>query len=209
MAGAWAQEPLQQIPPDLAETLLRLKAECSGPGTQKDKRYHVALRTARRYGWTVAALAKMDGRAPEAMAQLIHRAQKHPRQDMTGIEIPWAPRTKGYSPNQPPPVNLVKVVGITRTNRLRRLRAQSMFFRGQCAADHPARIAARELAAELYELIFVEGHPITRVASDLLLSQTNTVSNRLRAQGYPGTWEEYEQLQQQGQDRKGQLTLAA
>lgn len=188
MTGLWAENPLQKVPDDLAVTLIRLR---EARGGWKDKRYNQAMRTARLRGWTVAALAVAVDRSPASVAQLIHRARMHPRQDMTGVTIPWAPKYKGWSPNVEPAVNVAKAIGLKRTQELRRLHAAASRFRGQCRPDHPSRLAAAAIAAEIYKLVFVERYPIQRVAVDLFQVTPPSLTCRLRTHGYPGSWAEY------------------
>jgi hypothetical protein len=195
MAGQWAANPLQKVPPRMAATLVRLRDRRRGRGGH-DRRYHAALVLAWRKHWSVAALAVAVGSTPGAVSRMIHRAKDLPPPDMAGIRIPAAPPYQGNSPNVAPPENIVAKVGMERVLRLRKLRKESFYFRGQSPADSPARAAAQELAAELHQLVWIEGYRITHVAHDVLQVTTNAVANRLRNHGYPTTRAEWARYQQ-------------
>jgi hypothetical protein len=204
-AGKWTRNPIQQVPTELAATLRSLRKECFGSKT--NKRYHLAMRVANERGWSVAALAVAVESSAMAVAQLIHRAQAYVgKHSLADVVIPCAPPAGPHGPNVPV-VDLLKVVPAERVQRMRKLQKLARQVTCGTPADHPHRVASRELAAELYDLMYVQGFPAERVARDLLRVTGGAVANRLRANGLPHTRALYEQ--QESKKRRANHRLAA
>jgi hypothetical protein len=179
--------------------LLNLRKNRKGP---LDKRYHVAMLRARQRGWSVAALAVAVESTPVAVAQLIHRAKQHPPQNMRGIVIPKAPPAGPAGPN----VQLVTdAAALLPPEQVQRMRDRQKLARQvvcHLPPDDPRRVASRQLAEELYHLLFERNLPAERVAEDILHVTKGAVSNRLRVNGLPGTRREYEEQQKQKQRKR-------
>ncbi|MGK5677612.1 hypothetical protein [Actinoplanes sp. URMC 104] len=193
-SGSYTRRPLQVVPDELAATLRRLHDETLF--SRHDKRFHVALHKAFTRGWSMAALAVALGKTPEAVGRMVYRyAGQHA--DLTGVDIPYAPPFDGPSPNTPPKLDVLALVPADRVQRIRELRDLAATTHTGHPPGHPVRQAGAMLAAELYDLIFVQGLPGHRVAKDIVQLQANAVAQRLRKHNLPGSLREFHAAQHQ------------
>lgn len=171
----WTPNPHQTVPDDLAAQLRTYTRQRRGP-------LGAALAACRDADWGVPALAVATGMSCDAVAQQICRARRAGTTTVPGLHIPAPELTADEHPSKSgrdlPNPALPPGCAEHLAEQLEKARQ----VRWSMPADHPARVAAEHLAADI-ALLLARGYRKSRITKALGVSY-RAIDGRLERYGH-------------------------